>query len=58
MALLAEHSPDSQLRDLYGKRASEARHFGLYWTLASRWPREVIGEKLACLAEAKRVPWI
>lgn len=52
MALLAEHSPDSQLRDLYGKLlASEARHFGLYWTLAeSRWPREVIKTRLDQLA--------
>ena len=35
MALLAEHSPDSELRSLYADLlASEARHFGLYWTLA------------------------
>ena len=34
MALLAEHSPDSQLRELYSDLlASEARHFGLYWVL-------------------------
>jgi tRNA-(ms[2]io[6]A)-hydroxylase len=30
MALLAEHSPDAELRGLYGELvASEARHFGL-----------------------------
>jgi len=52
MALLAEHSPDQELRDLYSELlASEARHFGLYWTLAaSRWPRDVIAERLAELA--------
>ena len=37
MALLAEHSPDPDLRGLYGDLlASEARHFGVYWTLANR----------------------
>ena len=31
MALLAEHSPDAELRNLYGDLlASEARHFGIY----------------------------
>ena len=35
MALLAAHSPDSELQDLYGALlTSEARHFGLYWLLA------------------------
>jgi tRNA-(ms[2]io[6]A)-hydroxylase len=35
MALLAAHSPDAALRDLYGELlASEARHFGAYWLLA------------------------
>ena len=57
MALLAEHSPDAQLRDLYGDLlASEARHFGLYWTLAeSRWPRAVINARLEHLAQAETV---
>jgi tRNA-(ms[2]io[6]A)-hydroxylase len=52
MALLAEHSPDSELRQLYGDLlTSEARHFGLYWTLAeSRWSREVIKPRLEELA--------
>jgi len=37
MALLAAHSPDPELRDLYAELlASEARHFGLYWLLAER----------------------
>ena len=35
MALLAAHSPDPELQDLYGALlTSEARHFGLYWLLA------------------------
>ena len=52
MALLAEHSPDSELRSLYADLlASEARHFGLYWTLAeSRWPRDVVTDRLSDLA--------
>ena len=53
MALLAEHSPDPELRQLYGDLlTSEARHFGLYWTLAeSRWSREVVRPRLEELAE-------
>ena len=55
MALLAEHSPDADLRGLYSDLlASEARHFGLYWTLAdSRWPREMVSERLQVLALAE-----
>ena len=53
MALLAEHSPDGELRQLYADLlASEARHFGLYWSLAvSRWPRQTINQRLTKLAE-------
>jgi tRNA-(ms[2]io[6]A)-hydroxylase len=37
MALLASHSPDGELRELYGALlASEARHFGLYWLLCEQ----------------------
>ena len=52
MALLAEHSSDPELRSLYADLlASEARHFGLYWTLAeSRWPRDVVMDRLSDLA--------
>ena len=52
MALLAEHSSDPELRSLYADLlASEARHFGLYWTLAeSRWPRDVVTDRLSELA--------
>ena len=53
MALLAEHSPDPELRLLYRNLLiSEARHFGLYWTLAeSRWPRDEIKARLEELAD-------
>ncbi|MEO1003483.1 MAG: tRNA-(ms[2]io[6]A)-hydroxylase [Cyanobacteria bacterium J06638_7] len=52
MALLAGHSPDPDLRQLYGDLlASEARHFGLYWLLAERrWPRPILMERLGVLA--------
>ena len=55
MALLAEHSPDPELRELYGGLLlSEARHFGVYWTLAeSRWPRETVTTRLSELADAE-----
>ena len=57
MALLAEYSPDAQLRDLYGDLlASEARHFGLYWTLAeARWPRSMLSARRAQLAQAETI---
>jgi len=52
MALLAAHSPDQELRDLYGELlASEARHFGLYWCLSEeRFGREATVERLEALA--------
>jgi tRNA-(ms[2]io[6]A)-hydroxylase len=55
MALLAEHSPDPELRALYADLLnSEARHFGIYWTLAeARWSRELVMERLEVLAEAE-----
>ena len=55
MALLAEHSPDGELRALYADLLlSEARHFGIYWTLAeSKWPRDVVVERLKQLASAE-----
>jgi tRNA-(ms[2]io[6]A)-hydroxylase len=56
MALLATHSPDPELRDLYGDLlASEARHFGLYWLLCEgRLGREAT---VARLEELARVEW-
>lgn len=52
MALLAAHSPDAELRALYGALlASEARHFGLYWLLAEeRYGREATVARLQELA--------
>jgi tRNA-(ms[2]io[6]A)-hydroxylase len=52
MALLAAHSPDQELRDLYGELlASEARHFGLYWCLCEeRFGREATVERMEALA--------
>jgi tRNA-(ms[2]io[6]A)-hydroxylase len=52
MALLAAHSPDPELRALYGALlASEARHFGLYWLLAEeRFGRAATVERLELLA--------
>ena len=57
MALLAAHSPDAQLRALYGELlASEARHFGLYWCLCEeRFGREVTVARLHELAELEVV---
>ncbi len=55
MALLAAHSPDPELRELYGDLlASEARHFGLYWVLAERAaPRAAVMGRLEELAAAE-----
>jgi len=52
MALLAAHSPDPELRELYGQLlASEARHFGLYWVLAEeRFGRTTVVERLEQMA--------
>jgi len=52
MALLAAHSPDAELRDLYAELlASEARHFGLYWCLCEeRFGREATVARLEALA--------
>jgi len=55
MALLAEHSPDPELRGLYGELvASEARHFGLYWMLAEKgFGRQATVDRLQELAAAE-----
>jgi tRNA-(ms[2]io[6]A)-hydroxylase len=56
MALLAAHSPDPELRDLYGDLlASEARHFGLYWLLGEGRPGRAA--TVARLEELARVEW-
>ena len=55
MALLAEHSPEQDLKDLYGSLLlSEARHFGLYWVLAtSKFPQDVVEARMKELAEVE-----
>ena len=55
MALLAEHSLEQDLKDLYGSLLlSEARHFGLYWVLCEqRWDRSVIVPRLEQLAQVE-----
>jgi len=55
MALLAAHSPDAELRELYSDLlTSEARHFGIYWLLCERrFPRERVEARLGELAAAE-----
>jgi tRNA-(ms[2]io[6]A)-hydroxylase len=55
MALLAAHSQEEELRDLYAELlASEARHFGLYWLLCEeRYGREVTVARLQELAQVE-----
>jgi tRNA 2-(methylsulfanyl)-N6-isopentenyladenosine37 hydroxylase len=56
MALLAAHSPDQELRQLYDALlASEARHFGLYWLLCEeRFGRAVTVARLQELAAVEQ----
>jgi tRNA-(ms[2]io[6]A)-hydroxylase len=55
MALLAAHSLEVALRDLYSELlTSEARHFGLYWLLCEeRYGREVTMARLQELASVE-----
>jgi tRNA 2-(methylsulfanyl)-N6-isopentenyladenosine37 hydroxylase len=52
LGLLADHCPDAQLAKLYrGLMASEARHYGAYWLLATaEFSREVVQGRLEELA--------
>ncbi len=52
MSLLASNCPDIELANLYRDLlTSEARHFGIYWTLAEeRFDRKVITSRLQELA--------
>lgn len=52
LGLLADHCPDSKLAAFYrGLMASEARHYGTYWVLASQdFPREGVQQRLEELA--------
>ena len=53
MSLLAVHSPDKELRQLYKDLLeSEARHFSIYWTLSEqRYGRDVLVPRLEELAK-------
>lgn len=52
MGLLAEHSPDPEIVDLYnGLMESEARHYGAYWLLANEYfDRDILTARLEDLA--------
>lgn len=52
LGLLAAHCPDAELAAFYrGLMASEARHYGIYWTLATTYfDREVVNQRLEQLA--------
>jgi len=53
LGLLAAHCPDPHLARFYrGLRASEARHYGVYWLLATMaCDRHQVADRLAELAE-------
>ncbi len=55
LGLLADHCPDRELAQFYRSlMASEARHYGAYWVLATgRFPRSVVEARLATLAAAE-----
>ena len=55
MKLLSIHSPDVELRNLYGDLLkSEARHFGIYWKLAAeRFDRNILTSRLEELAKVE-----
>jgi tRNA-(ms[2]io[6]A)-hydroxylase len=52
LGLLATHCPDLDLAKFYrGLMASEARHYGIYWTLADTYfDRELVTQRLEELA--------
>ena len=55
MKLLSLHSPDHELRNLYSDLLkSEARHFGIYWRLASdRFDSNILKSRLEELAKVE-----
>ncbi len=55
LGLLAQHCPDRPLAQFYHSlMASEARHYGAYWVLAThRFPRHQVDERLSQLAQAE-----
>ncbi len=52
LGLLGAHCPDDELAAFYrGLMASEARHYGVYWVLATTYfERSVVDERLEALA--------
>lgn len=52
LGLLATHCPDAELAQFYGSlMASEARHYGAYWVLATTYcDRETVNQRLAELS--------
>jgi tRNA-(ms[2]io[6]A)-hydroxylase len=52
LGLLAAHCPDPALAKFYrGLMASEARHYGMYWVLATTYfDREIVNQRLEELA--------
>ncbi|MFQ3616353.1 MAG: tRNA isopentenyl-2-thiomethyl-A-37 hydroxylase MiaE [Cyanobacteriota bacterium] len=55
LGLLAQHCPDAELAQFYrGLMASEARHYGTYWTLAATYfDLDTVNQRLAELAEVE-----
>ncbi len=55
LGLLGEHCPEPELAKFYRSlMASEARHYGMYWTLADNYfDREIVKERLSELALAE-----
>ncbi|HEY9699329.1 MAG TPA: tRNA isopentenyl-2-thiomethyl-A-37 hydroxylase MiaE [Trichocoleus sp.] len=55
LGLLATHCPEPELAQFYrGLMASEARHYGIYWTLATTYfDREIVNPRLEALAAAE-----
>lgn len=52
LGLLAQHCPEPELAQFYrGLMASEARHYGIYWTLATTYfERDEVSQRLEELA--------
>jgi tRNA-(ms[2]io[6]A)-hydroxylase len=55
LGLLAEYCPDPELAKFYRSlMASEARHYGIYWTLAATYfERPLLQKRLEALAEVE-----
>jgi tRNA 2-(methylsulfanyl)-N6-isopentenyladenosine37 hydroxylase len=55
LGLLGAHCPDAELARFYrGLMASEARHYGIYWTLADEYfERSLLTDRLQSLAQVE-----